>query len=250
MQVKKPKNMQWRDEGIIVNIRQHGENHAIVELFTHRYGRWPGMLHGAASRARRAWLQPGNIVHAAWRARTAEQLGTWALEPLAQHAAVALGGRVALAVVQALQAELALCPERAPHPPLFDGAKLVLEHLGDSLTTAALLARFELALLEQLGYGLDLDRCALTGRREDLAWVSPKSGRAASREAGAAWADRLLPLPAFLLDANRQPSAREVAEALRLTAHFLEKRLFTSPEGALPVLRQRLPQMLLGKTEG
>ena len=237
--------MHWQDEAIILNIRRHGEHHAIAALFARGQGRWHGMAHGATSRGKRAWLQPGNIVEAQWRARTAEQLGNWALEPSAQPAAVALGDSRALAALQAITAALALCPERAPYPALFDGARLVLERLEEPGIFPALLARFELALLAGLGYGLDLSRCALTGESEDLAWVSPKTGRAATRAAGAPWAEKLLPLPAFLLDGNAAPpTPHEVADALRLTAHFLRQRLFEPQNRQLPTLRLKLPEML------
>ena len=237
--------MHWRDAAIVIGARRHGENHAIVELFSREHGRWRGLVHGGAGRRRRAWLQPGAEVRAEWRARTAEQLGTLTLEPLAQRAALALDDPAALATVQALCAELSLCPERQAYSRLFEGASLVLAHLHDPATFPALLARFELALLAELGYGLDLSRCALTGATEDLAWVSPKTGRAATREAGAPWAERLLPLPAFLRSSGGPPPAREeVAQALRLAAHFLEARLF-SPQGrALPEARRRLPGIL------
>ena len=237
--------MHWRDEAIIIGVRRHGEHHAIAEVFARGHGRWRGLVHGGASRRRRAWLQPGNVVRAEWRARTPDQLGTLAPEPAAQHAALALSDPAALATVQALAAELSLCPERQPHPPLYEGAATVLAHLGEPAAFPALLARFELALLAELGYGLDLSRCALTGKKEDLAWVSPKTGRAASREAGAPWAEKLFPLPAFLhAPQAAPPTPGDVADGLRLTAYFLETRLF-SPQGrALPEGRRRLPDML------
>lgn len=237
--------MHWADDIIILGLRPHGENHAIAEVFAHSHGRWRGMVHGARSKAKRAWLQPGNLARAEWRARTADQLGTLKLEPLAQTAATALHDSRALAVLQALLAELGLCAERAAHANLFDGARLVLEHLHAPDICPALLARFELSLLAELGYGLDLSRCALTGATQDLAWVSPKTGRAASRAAGAPWAEKLLPLPSFLLDAgNGEPSPAEVVQALQLTGHFLQQRLFAPRGRDLPAMRQRLPQTL------
>ena len=237
--------MHWRDEAIVISARRHGENHVIAEVFTREHGRWRGLVHGGAGRRRRAWLQPGNTVQAEWRARTPEQLGALALEPVAQHAAGALGDRVALAALQAVVAVLPLCPERQAHPRVFDGAGLVLAHLETPLACTALLARFELALLAELGYGLDLSRCALTGTTEDLAWVSPKTGRAACRRAGAPWADRLLALPAFLhMQEAPPPSAADIAAGLRLTAHFLTNRLFAPQGKALPPARTRLPELL------
>ncbi len=242
--------MHWRDEAIIIGTRRHGENHVIAEVFTRDHGRWRGMVHGGAGRRKRAWLQAGNVARAEWRARTPEQLGTLALEPAAQHAAGALENRVALAALQAVVAALALCPEREAHPRLFDGATLVLAHLDAPLSCTALLARFELALLAELGYGLDLSRCALTGASDDLAWVSPRTGRAASRQAGAPWADRLLALPAFLHAHNAPPpSVADIAAGLRLTAHFLTNRLFAPQGKALPAARLRLPELLSKSAE-
>jgi len=238
--------MHWQDTVIILNARRHGENHVIAEVFASQHGRWRGLVHGGAARARRAWLQPGNLAEAGWRARTAEQLGTLTLEPQAQPAATALSDSLALAALQALVAELALCPERAPYPRLYEGARLVLENLHAREVFPALLARFELALLAELGFGLDLSRCALTGRQDDLAWVSPRSGRAASRAAGAPWAEKLLPLPAFLLGRDDAPDAAEVAAGLRLTGHFLRQRLLAPAGRDLPAARARLPEMLSG----
>ncbi len=239
--------MQWRDEAIVIGLRRHGENHVIAEVFAREHGRWRGLVHGGAGRRKRAWLQPGNLVLAEWRARVAEQLGSLRAEPEpgVQPAALALGDRVALGVLQAVTAALALCPERAPHPRLYTGARLVLNNLSDDIIAPALLARFELALLAELGYGLDLSRCALTGATEDLAWVSPATGRAATRAAGAPWADRLFPLPGFLLKGGAEPPRREdVALALELTGHFLQRRLLDPQECAMPAARLALPDVL------
>lgn len=237
--------MHWRDDAIIVNTWRHGENHVIADVFTRARGRWRGLVHGGAGRRKRAWLQAGNRVQAEWRARTPEQLGTLTLEAAEQHAARALDDMTALATLQAVVAALALCPEREAHPRLFDGAALVLAHLDEPLAGAALLARFELALLAELGYGLDLSRCALTGTTEDLAWVSPKTGRAASSEAGAPWAEKLFALPRFLLAQDGlPPDAAKVADGLRLTGHFLTQRLFAPQGKALPPARLRLPALL------
>ena len=242
--------MHWRDDAIIIGARRHGENHAIAEVFARDHGRWRGLVHGGAGRRKRPWLQAGNMAQAEWRARTPEQLGTLSLEPAAQHAARALNDMAALAALQTVVTALSLCPEREAHPRLFDGAALVLEHLDETLTAAALLARFELALLAEMGYGLDLSRCALTGATEDLAWVSPKTGRAASRQAGAPWAEKLFPLPRFLLAPDGPPpDAATVADGLRLTAHFVTIRLFAPQGKALPTARLRLPALLAKAVE-
>jgi len=236
--------MRWRDTGIIISARAHGEKHAIADLFTRAHGRWRGLVHGGAARGKRAMLQPGNIVQAEWHARLEDQLGGWKLEPRWQAAPFIMGDAPALAVLESLTAGLALCPERAAYPALFEGAETLLRHLDDAMVAAALLARFELRLLAELGYGLDLSACALTGEKRDLAWVSPKTGRAATRAAGAPWAEKLLPLPAFLINSAAAPELSDIIDALRLTGHFLRQRLFMPRGLEMPQGRARLPRLL------
>ncbi len=241
--------MRWRESVIIIHAMPHGERHVVAEVFAARRGRWRGLVHGGRTPARRALLQPGNIASAEWSARAETMLGTLRLETERQVAALALGDGVLLAVIESLATELRLCPERAPFPRLFRGARALLENVGEPLVAAALLARFELTLLAELGYGLDLSACALTGQQDDLAWVSPRSGRAATRAAGQPWADRLLPLPAFLLGRDGAPRAEEVRDALRLCGHFLQSRLFVPRGLSFPAVRQSLVDMVseLGK---
>jgi DNA repair protein RecO (recombination protein O) len=225
--------MEWRDEGLVIGARRHGEASVILELMTRAHGRHLGLVRGGAGRALRAVLQPGNQVDAIWRARLDHQLGSYTIEPLHSRAARLIDHTHALHGVSLLSALLRLLPERDPNEYLFEMARLIADQLASADHAPALLARFEIALLGALGFGLDLDSCALTGQRDDLAYVSPKSGRAVSREAGEPWRDRLLPFPAFLRESGfEKPERSELAAAFRLSGHFLNRDVF-SPRGML-----------------
>jgi DNA repair protein RecO (recombination protein O) len=176
-------------------------------------------------------LQPGNIVLATWRARLEEHLGNFALEPLELKAGLLIGEAMQLAALTTLTAEAQLLPEREPHPRLYEAMRVVLDALEDVDTWPALLVRWELGLLDELGFGLDLARCAATGTTEDLIYVSPKTGRAVSRSAGLAYRDRLLPLPAFLKGTQAGRSGQtDVVDGFKLTGFFLERHVF-GPRG-------------------
>jgi DNA repair protein RecO (recombination protein O) len=204
-------------------VRRHGESSAIIEVFTETQGRHAGIVRGGAGRRMAPILQPGAQLSVEWRARLSEHLGTFRVEPVKSRAAAVLGDRRALAALTALCAQLsAYLPEREAHPGLYRLTLDLMDRIGAAPEWAADYARWELALLAELGFGLDLSRCASTGGTEGLCWVSPKSGRAVSREAGEPYADRLFPLPAFLLgDEGAAASDRDVADALALTGHFL-----------------------------
>lgn len=224
--------MQWQDEGLVIGVRRHGETAVILELMTQAHGRHFGLVRAGAGRALRSVLQPGNSVEAVWRARLEQHLGAYTVEPLRSRAARLIDHGYALHGVAHLCALLRLLPERDPHGDLFAMAEVIADRL-DSLDVApALMARFELALLAALGFGLDLDSCALTGAQEELDYVSPKSGRAVSRAASAPWREKLLPFPRFLRDAATvRPDAAELSAAFRLTGHFLARDVF-APRGA------------------
>lgn len=224
--------MEWRDAGIILGLRRLGETSVIVELMTREHGRAMGLVRGGRSRRLQPMLQPGNEVEAVWRARLEEQLGQFSLEGTDLRAAALLVNAQALHGVNLLSSLLRLLPEREPHPALFETAALVLRHIDDGQIGPSLMARLELAILAELGFGLDLARCAATGTFEDLAWVSPKSGRAVSRAAGEPWRDRLLALPDFLKRSacDVHPSGLEIETAFRLTGHFLQRDVL-SPRG-------------------
>lgn len=236
--------MDWRDEGVLLAVRRHGESAAIIEVFTLGHGRHAGIVHGGASRKMAPVLQPGAQLDVSWHARLDEHLGTYTAEPLRSRAGL-MGDRLALAGLNSVCALLAfLLPEREAHAVLYDATQGVLDRIGAGEGWAVDYLRWELGLLEEMGYGLDLTRCALTGSREDLAYVSPKSGRAVARAAAGEWADRLLPLPACLLGQG-PATAAEIAAGLRLTGYFLEHRL--APDlghKPLPEARRRLVALL------
>jgi len=236
--------MQWTDDGIIIGTRRHGETSLIVELMTRDHGRHLGLVRGGRSRKQQPILQPGNTVLATWRARLDEHLGNYTVEPLIQRAARLIEGPAGLYGVQVVAALLRLLPERDPHPALFDGLGPMLDWLGDPLVGGAFVVRFEMKMLEDLGFGLDLGECAVTGAAADLIYVSPKTGRAVSREAGEAYRDRLLPLPRFLADRRQSPNAAELADAFRLTGYFLARRVFEPRDIQLPEARARFLALL------
>jgi DNA repair protein RecO (recombination protein O) len=219
--------MEWHDEGIILGTRRHGEASAIVEVMTSAHGRHLGLVRGGRSRRMQPMLQSGNRVELVWRARLDEHLGNFQIEPLVFSAAGLMETPLGLNGLQLAASHLRLLPERDPHPGLYDMLLLILGHLDDPMTAGELLARFEVMMLEELGFGIDLKACALTGSHDDLAYVSPKSGRAVCRAAAAQWADRLLPLPGFLqAPAGRARSVADIAAAFRLTGHFLARHVW------------------------
>ncbi|MBV1704936.1 MAG: DNA repair protein RecO, partial [Hyphomicrobiales bacterium] len=205
--------MEWRDEATVLSVRKHGEGSAVVECFVRDRGRWAGLVRGAGSPRLRAALQPGNLVEATWRARLADQLGNFAIETLRSRAADWMSASLPLHGLNWLVSLARLLPERDPHPAIHDAFAVVLEHLGDASAAPALFARFELAMLAELGFGLSLAQCALTGATEGLAFVSPRTGRAATAAAGAPFAGKLFALPGVLLGVGA-PEADDVAAAL------------------------------------
>jgi DNA repair protein RecO (recombination protein O) len=230
--------MQWTDEGIVLGVRRHGEANAILELMTPEHGRHLGLVRGGAGSRLRPVLQPGNRVSATWRARLDEHLGHYTVEGLDLTASSFLGTAHALYGVTLLGALCRLLPERDPHRSIHAALADILAQLVDARRVAPLVARFELQLLAELGFGLDLERCAATGTTDELAYVSPKSGRAVSRAAGAPWQDRLLRLPLFLADDQpAEPSDTDIADGFAVTGFFLERHVF-GPRG-LPLPEAR-----------
>ena len=235
--------MEWTDEGIVLGTRKHGEANAILELMTREHGRHLGLVRGGAGSRLRPVLQPGNSVGVTWRARIDEHLGHYLVEGLTLRAAALLSCAHAVYGITYLAALCRLLPERDPHPEVFAELNLVLEQIDERILAAALVARFELSLLADLGFGLDLSECAATGVGSELVYVSPKSGRAVSRAAGQPWRDKLLPLPHFLQSAESPPvlatklAAQELANAFALTGFFLARDVF-EPRG-LPLPEAR-----------
>ncbi|MEQ8745660.1 DNA repair protein RecO [Pyruvatibacter sp.] len=229
--------MDWIDDGIVLHVRPHGEASVILELLTRDHGRHLGLVRGGTSKRLRGLLQPGNTLRAHWRARLQEHLGSYTVEPLVERVSVALANRKALGGLTAAAAVAsAALPEREAHPRVYDGLTVLLDTLDDADTWPAVMARWELGLLEDLGFGLDLSACAVTGETENLAYVSPRSGRAVTQEAAGVYKERLLKLPAFLAGGDGY-GADDIHDGLRLTGFFLEKRVFAPGDRALPVPR-------------
>ncbi len=242
--------MQWNDQAIILGVRRHGESSVIAEVMTRNRGRHMGLLRNGRSRSMQPVLQPGNLVDVTWRARLDEHLGNFQIEPVSFRAATLMETASAVYGVQALASLLRLLPERDPHPHLYDALNVILDHLTEEGAAGELFVRFELAVLDDLGFGLDLSACAASGSREDLVYVSPKSGRAVSRQAGLAWADKMLPLPEFLKEGTRLAATRQTLnEAFRLSAYFLNRHVYeprgletgTAREGFIQAVLKEMP---------
>jgi len=239
--------MEWTDEGIVLGTRRHGEASAILEMLTRGHGRHLGLVRGGASSRLRPMLQPGNVVRAVWRARLDEHLGNYTIEPLQLHAASMLGAPHVVYGVTHLAALCRLLPERDPHPEVHDWLSAVLAQLDDPLTAGAEVVRFELRMLAELGFGLDLSACAATGVEDDLRYVSPRSGRAVSRGAGEPWHDRLLRLPAFVMDEPAAPTAEALADGFALTAFFLARHVLEPRGLAFADAREGFVAAVLGR---
>jgi DNA repair protein RecO (recombination protein O) len=236
--------MEWRADGILLTVRRHGEAAAIIELFTEAHGRHLGVVPGGASRKLAPLLQPGAQIDATWRARLSDHIGSFKVEPVKSRAADVMGDRVALAGLGAVCALLSFClPEREAHPALYARSHALLDGLGADRWPEAYLG-WERALLDEMGFGLTLDACAVTGTNEDLAFISPRTGRAVSRHGAGDWADRLLPFPRCLSGAPVTTPV-ELLDGLTTTGHFLAHHLAPSlGEKPLPQARQRLIDLL------
>ena len=229
--------MEWADEGIVLGVRRHGESSAIVELLTRGHGRHLGLVRGGAGSRMRPLLQPGNGVRAVWRARLDEHLGTYVIEGTRLRAANVLLSSHAVYGVTHLASLARLLPERDPHEEIYDQLDRTLNDFDDAGAAAVHLVRFELAMLAELGFGLDLENCAATGETSELIYVSPKSGGAVSRAAGEPWRDRLLRLPPFLRagqdraqDHANDWSDQDLLDGFRLTGLFLLRHVL-EPRG-------------------
>ncbi len=235
--------MEWSDDAIVLSSRAHGETGAVLELLTRDHGRHMGLVRGGVSRRVRPVLQPGNAVHVQWRARLEEHLGTYTCELARARAGELMDSRQTLAGLNAFCAVTgAAMPEREAHASVFLGGEILLDAMmtNDAAHWLPLYVRWEAGLLEALGFGLDLSECAATGAKDALAFVSPRTGRAVSRAAAGAYAPRLFPLPAFLLDAGAAPQPGDAAAGLRLTGHFLNERVLLPHGRAMPQARTRL----------
>ncbi|WP_181706938.1 DNA repair protein RecO [Chthonobacter rhizosphaerae] len=224
--------MEWTSEALVLGTRPHGEGSVILEVMTAERGRHLGLVKGGRTRRTAPILQPGNTVLVTWRARLDAHLGMFTTELVTGRAARLIESATGVYGIQLLTALLRTLPERDPHPALFEAATIVVDHLNDPVDAGRLLVRFELAVLEELGFALDLAACAATGVTENLVYVSPKSARAVSAAAGAPYRDRLLPLPAFLAPGGEAlaPTAADLVAAFQLTGYFLERHV-AEPRG-------------------
>ncbi|MDU8943912.1 DNA repair protein RecO [Ovoidimarina sediminis] len=237
--------MEWRGEGVLLSVRKHGETAAIIEIFAPGQGRYAGVVRGGVSRKMTPILQPGAQLDVTWRARLDEHIGAFTVEPVKARAAQVFGDRLALAGMTSALALLSFAlPEREAHDPLYEKTGGLMDLIGVNPVWPLAYLRWELALLDELGFGLDLSRCAVTGALEDLAYVSPKSGRAVSRAGAGEWEDRLLPLPPALLGEG-EGALPEVAAGLRTTGHFLSARVAAAlGDRPLPEARRRFADLI------
>jgi DNA repair protein RecO (recombination protein O) len=230
--------MEWQDDAFVLSARAHGETGAIVELLTERHGRFAAHVAGAASRKMKPFLQPGARVLAAYRARTADNLGSAQIEPVGEGPSTLFDDPLALAGLSAAAAMAqGALPEREPHPGAFAAFQALVSAFAIDDIWPAIFVRFEAGLLDEMGFGLDLTRCAATGVLDDLVYVSPKTGRAVSREAGEPYRDRMLTLPPFLLSSQGGLMDGDVAAGFALTGHFLEQFVFAPLNRPLPAAR-------------
>jgi DNA repair protein RecO (recombination protein O) len=241
--------MEWHDEGIALAVRPHGETDAILSVLTFEHGRHLGLVKGGIGRRSRPTLQPGNRLELTWKARLTEHLGRFMAEPVQLFGARLLDDPLRLAGLAAAAGllEEALA-EREPHPRLYAGLLKLLEAMLADPRWPEIQVRFELLLLQELGFALDLERCAVTGATVDLAYVSPRTGRAVSRAGAGDLAARLLPLPPFLRDDVPATSA-DVLAGLRLSGHFLAKQALAPADKPLPAVRERLIELLRQRDE-
>lgn len=234
--------MDWQDEGFVLSLARFGEADAIIDILTRNHGRHMGLVKGGSSKSRRADLQPGNRLLVEWKARLSEQLGRFETELIRPYASLALDSGPALAGLTAATAVAAAClPEREGHPSVFEGFAVLMEALvaADRNLGPALYVRWEAGLLQDLGFGMDLTRCAVTGAVDDLAYVSPRTGRAVTRAAGEAYKERLLRLPPFLLGSQAGfPEGTDLADGFRLTGHFLAQSVLEPHNRTLPQARE------------
>lgn len=232
--------MEWIDEAIVLSTKKYGESSVIVNLITKKHGKYAGLVRGGAGKRSRGLYQPGNQVNARWRSRLIEHLGMFNCELIQSNAANFLQEPLKLAALSSACAltEFSL-PEREKNSEIFLGLKVFISTLEENNVWPMIYVKLELGMLTKLGFGLDLSSCAATGTTENLIYVSPRSGQAVSRSAGAPFHDKLLKLPQILLDPSINPSSSEIYNALKLTGYFFKLHGIDQKNLALPPARQR-----------
>lgn len=232
--------MEWTDEGIVLSTKIHGENNVVLEVLTKKHGRHSGLVRGGRSKKNRPILQSGNQVYVTWKARLAEHLGFYTVELQHSLAGFLMDNKLALAGMNTLCSLSHLLPERDPHTGLYEAATLIIKYIDNKEIWPALLVRWELELLNELGFGLDLSECAATGTTEDLVYVSPRSGKAVSSKAGEPYKNKLLKLPELLLSQQtKDPDIQDLLNAFKITGYFIEKHILLPRNLSLPETRQR-----------
>lgn len=232
----------WSSDAIALSARKFGENDAILDVLTPDKGRASGLVYGGAGKTKRALLEPGTRLHVAWKARNDDELGHFeTLEPRSGGPADLMDDAAALNALSSTASLLvATTPERSQCFGLYEATEVLLDSLNDTTAWPAVYIRWEMGLLAEMGFGLDFSKCAMTGSMEDLAWVSPKTGRAACRTAGEPFADKLLVLPSFLLGGQNKPESGDVADGFALTGHFITRELLDPVRKTMPEARARL----------
>jgi len=233
--------LEWEAPAVVLEARPYGEGDVVAAIMTREHGSYRGLVRGGAARGRAAVWQAGNLVQARWVARLTDQLGSLTAELVHPGAALAMDNPLALAMLSSVCAvAVGALPEREPHPRVFEGLVHLALHAPEAAAMLPVLIRWEAALLGDLGYGLDLSRCAVTGETGGLAWVSPRTGRAVSDAATGPWRARLLPLPAFLAGDGETSAPADWRDGLRLTGHFLARDAFGHTHRPLPAARRML----------
>ncbi len=236
--------MEWQGDGLILNTRKHGENSAIIDVLTRDKGRHLGLVRGGRSRTMRPVLQAGNLVKVVWRARLEDHLGAFTVDPHRMIVAAIIDDVHRLAGLTTITTLASLLPEREPHPRIYDASMLLIDHLQEDAIWPAVLVKWEMGLLEELGFGLDLSKCAVSGDTADLTHVSPRTGRAVCAREAEPWKDKLLGLPAFVAGASGNASNDEIVQGLKLTGHFLARHIFEPRGVSVPEQRQRILRWL------
>lgn len=237
--------IEWREDGILLATRKHGETAAIIDVFTPAHGRHLGVVRGGAGRRMGPILQPGAQLDLAWKARLEEHMGAFTVEPIRSRAAAVMGDPLALAGQNAVLGLLSFAlAERQPHAELYAQTENLLDLIVETPAWPLAYLQWEMALLESLGFAMELKTCAVTGAFDDLAYISPKSGRAVSQAGAGDWADRLLPLYPVLLGQGAATDA-DIGQAMQVTGFFLEKGLAAEKARDLPDARLRLRDLLM-----